>query len=599
MKKEMKIILFVLSLAVISLAAEPACPSCSKYHYEEMLLERVLRNELALEHTLTKIKETNTNVVDALKKLQDENNKVNTAIELMERKEILMEATLDDSVKTALKNVSESLTHILTESGRAIKEMESKVERFKGDLKTPTIQFRAQLAWEHVNNVNTGHNVVFTRVEVNEGQGYDKETGKFTASVAGLYNFAVHYCTQGSHYVYLEIVHNGKSLQISSNYGADGAIQCSSLQAYVEMVMADVVWVRKRDGYEYNIAALNVHETTDEQESEKDGESSADQLSTPRRTLSKKVSDLKAAFRVQRYCVLTLCEHDEGWHVAADPLPLPSDFGENLLDKFCPCFTLHKLTDMRRTGVGKPRPLLDQEKLICLEMPHGQWKEKVGNDDMTMINGLHAGFSNTNLPGTTGFASDMAKRDSEKLLDKKYQSNITRIQPNDIKPETSSKDEAFGKEKVMKSKGKMIRSAKKETEKESGLQLILPSEMAIESNQRKKESKDAHAEDVQNALETKMEIAQDVGKVGNTGLSQAPVPAKVNDPSQGQSELGTRSNSQGQFELGTRSKTFFGKESKKEVEQSKASSTQIRPRLERSLTQGPKEKLKSKACIVM
>ncbi|KAH3704441.1 hypothetical protein DPMN_079497, partial [Dreissena polymorpha] len=26
-------------------------------------------------------------------------------------------------------------------------------------------------------------------------------------------------------------------------------------------------------------------------------------------------------------------------------------------------FTLHKLADMRRTGVGKPRPLLDQEKL--------------------------------------------------------------------------------------------------------------------------------------------------------------------------------------------------------------------------------------------
>ncbi|KAH3878368.1 hypothetical protein DPMN_002257 [Dreissena polymorpha] len=26
-------------------------------------------------------------------------------------------------------------------------------------------------------------------------------------------------------------------------------------------------------------------------------------------------------------------------------------------------FTLHKLAHMRRTGVGKPRPLLDQEKL--------------------------------------------------------------------------------------------------------------------------------------------------------------------------------------------------------------------------------------------
>ncbi|KAH3895079.1 hypothetical protein DPMN_019239 [Dreissena polymorpha] len=42
-------------------------------------------------------------------------------------------------------------------------------------------------------------------------------------------------------------------------------------------------------------------------------------------------------------------------------------FFENLLAKKSEiteaCFTLHKLADMRRTGVGKPRPLLDQEKL--------------------------------------------------------------------------------------------------------------------------------------------------------------------------------------------------------------------------------------------
>ncbi|KAH3715250.1 hypothetical protein DPMN_057956 [Dreissena polymorpha] len=32
-------------------------------------------------------------------------------------------------------------------------------------------------------------------------------------------------------------------------------------------------------------------------------------------------------------------------------------------------FTLHKLADMRRTGVGKPRPLLDQEKLDLFRGP--------------------------------------------------------------------------------------------------------------------------------------------------------------------------------------------------------------------------------------
>ena len=112
-----------------------------------------------------------------------------------------------------------------------------------GELQTPSIQFLAQLASSDV-TVSTGQDVVFARVEVNEGQGYDKGTGKFTASVAGLYNFAVHYCTQPSQYVFPEIVHNGKSLQRSSLFGADSTYHCSSLQAFAVMSMGDTVWVR-------------------------------------------------------------------------------------------------------------------------------------------------------------------------------------------------------------------------------------------------------------------------------------------------------------------------------------------------------------------
>ncbi|KAH3807486.1 hypothetical protein DPMN_135829 [Dreissena polymorpha] len=144
MKKEMKVVLCVLIFSGIALAAEPACPMCSKYHFEEMLLERVLRNELALEQTLKDIKETNTKVVDALKKLQDEHDKVNSSTESMERKQILMEATLNDVIKTALTNVSKSLSHMLTESGRSIKEMEGRVESFKGNIERHTCNILKQ-----------------------------------------------------------------------------------------------------------------------------------------------------------------------------------------------------------------------------------------------------------------------------------------------------------------------------------------------------------------------------------------------------------------------------------------------------------------------
>ncbi|KAH3806009.1 hypothetical protein DPMN_134319 [Dreissena polymorpha] len=134
MKKEMKVVPYVLNLAVTAFAADSACPVCSKYHYEEMLLERVLRNELAMEQTLKDIKETDTKIVGSLKKLHDENNKCNIAIEAMERKQIVMEAKLDYSIKIALTNVSESLTNILTESGRSIKDMEGRFALIKGKM---------------------------------------------------------------------------------------------------------------------------------------------------------------------------------------------------------------------------------------------------------------------------------------------------------------------------------------------------------------------------------------------------------------------------------------------------------------------------------
>ncbi|KAH3755670.1 hypothetical protein DPMN_190368 [Dreissena polymorpha] len=81
----MKDVLYVLNLAVIAFAAEPACQVCTRYHYEELLLERVLRNELALKQTLKDIKETSTKNAVAFRKLQDENEQVNNAIESMER----------------------------------------------------------------------------------------------------------------------------------------------------------------------------------------------------------------------------------------------------------------------------------------------------------------------------------------------------------------------------------------------------------------------------------------------------------------------------------------------------------------------------------
>ncbi|KAH3859898.1 hypothetical protein DPMN_102719 [Dreissena polymorpha] len=58
--------------------------------------------------------------------------------------------------------------------------------------------------------------------DVNEGQGYDPSTGKFTASISGMYLF--------TKYVEIEIVHGGRTLQRSTNYGTAGDYPCFTMQ---------------------------------------------------------------------------------------------------------------------------------------------------------------------------------------------------------------------------------------------------------------------------------------------------------------------------------------------------------------------------------
>ncbi|KAH3691088.1 hypothetical protein DPMN_191763 [Dreissena polymorpha] len=46
---------------------ESSCLTCSRYDFEERLLERVLRNELVIETMLEEVHETNVKVESALK----------------------------------------------------------------------------------------------------------------------------------------------------------------------------------------------------------------------------------------------------------------------------------------------------------------------------------------------------------------------------------------------------------------------------------------------------------------------------------------------------------------------------------------------------
>ncbi|KAH3805335.1 hypothetical protein DPMN_133635 [Dreissena polymorpha] len=249
-----KSVCLLLNVIVFTCAREPSSPICSRYDYEERLLERVLRNELALETTLNDILKTNAKVVDALKQLEDGKAKVDSTFAVMAKKQTEIESTLSDFVNNASQNMNATLAAnigAMVKAASDIKEnatvtVQQLVNQFnilKDQIKDPSIHFRSRIT-AGTTDLSGGQDVVYPTVEVNEGQGYDPSTGKFTASITGIYLFTVQNCVHYQKYGQLEIVHGGKTLQRSTHYDSGGAYPCVTMQVSAAVAMGDMVWVR-------------------------------------------------------------------------------------------------------------------------------------------------------------------------------------------------------------------------------------------------------------------------------------------------------------------------------------------------------------------
>ncbi|KAH3807737.1 uncharacterized protein LOC127835623 [Dreissena polymorpha] len=249
-----KTLCLLLNVIVFTCAREPSSPICSRYDYEERLLERVLRNELALETTLNEILKTNGKVGDALKDLEDGKAKVESTLAVIEQKQLDMESKLSDFINNASNNMNSTLASNVDEVVKAasdikanatvtVQQLVKQVQILKDQLKVPTIYFRARLS-ASITDLPSGKDLVFPTVEVNEGEGYDPSNGIFTASIPGMYLFSVQYCAYSQKYVYLEIVNQGKTLQRSSNSGRSEDWPCMTMQASTVVAKGHQVWVR-------------------------------------------------------------------------------------------------------------------------------------------------------------------------------------------------------------------------------------------------------------------------------------------------------------------------------------------------------------------
>ncbi|KAH3814808.1 hypothetical protein DPMN_143321 [Dreissena polymorpha] len=206
---------FINALAFTA-AEEPSCPVCSRYEYEEKLLERVLRNELALENTLKEIKETNAKVLSGLAELNE--HRVTLMSALDKAKHDVQTIVQDYRREINISDISQDQSH-----------------------RTPIVYFRARTP---ATTFTSGNGVVFSQVEVNEGQGYNKVTGKFAAPVTGVYIFSVQYCAAANKWAFLGIVQDDALLEASGHHSSSMAEGCVTLQVFTALSRGQNVWVK-------------------------------------------------------------------------------------------------------------------------------------------------------------------------------------------------------------------------------------------------------------------------------------------------------------------------------------------------------------------
>ncbi|XP_053407966.1 uncharacterized protein LOC128559668 [Mercenaria mercenaria] len=179
-------------------------PHCSKFHYEEKLLEKMIRLEISVEAMKKEIEESRNQVTTTLGNLQTERSTW---------KETLL--TMKDASVTALNTaIQETKTQVKDE----LKVLSAEKERWNKELKEcvkipEVVLFSARHPKD--TSLTNGKTVVFTEIILNKGDAYSKENGVFTVPYAGIYTFTVQFCVNPGKYFDFAFMANDTPFKIS------------------------------------------------------------------------------------------------------------------------------------------------------------------------------------------------------------------------------------------------------------------------------------------------------------------------------------------------------------------------------------------------
>ncbi|XP_060595295.1 uncharacterized protein LOC132749515 isoform X1 [Ruditapes philippinarum] len=217
-------------------------PVCSKFAYEEQLLEKMIRTEIKVETMVNDIKKTEDNVISTLGDIKRAvsdftdmfaDMKENITDEMLKRGDEIKRR--EESFKKLFEETRTNLTSDMEAKREELTQLQGKLERLP-------IAFHAH----HVADLlldKTDEIIIFTKSVINEGTGYDTSSGLFTPPVGGLYQFFVHTCVYKGYHAFIGIVLEGQVIAADMNYDNDH-FTCSAFGAIARVKSGEKVWVK-------------------------------------------------------------------------------------------------------------------------------------------------------------------------------------------------------------------------------------------------------------------------------------------------------------------------------------------------------------------
>ncbi|WAR16177.1 hypothetical protein MAR_030771 [Mya arenaria] len=125
-------LLQLLLLVSVTMATEPSCPACSKYDYEEKVLERMIRMEFAFEKVLKENKAVSKTVEQDLMLIKEENERLHATVDALKDQQEQAERRLDSLMEEVERNQSSTLEKIYYDSNSTLEQTIAAFNNIKG-----------------------------------------------------------------------------------------------------------------------------------------------------------------------------------------------------------------------------------------------------------------------------------------------------------------------------------------------------------------------------------------------------------------------------------------------------------------------------------